>query len=293
MRSDDKDDELDRTSFGADSSGSDFPGERNEHDERKASDERNEREEFVGDYARDYGDLTDEQVDKAFADIESLFGDELSAGVANLGGQSDDTSVRDTIAGENDIDPLEAELFFNEELQEILGNTAQMAVIMTQIADPEFLAALCKLCEFDATCIRFEPGTAAVLHNCDNGAPEEAVKVLTDVMAGLSAVLFVNRASKITSKIWMDGKEGDDFPPLMVLSPMYDDVEDLLVGIQGVEDFVQAGLPVAYTSDFATVADAVDIIKKYLMPFPEWEPSWDNVDGDNDEDDDSRDSGAR
>lgn len=269
MHGDDKDDELARTSSGLDSS--DCGDERNDHNEKN------------DDQVRGYGDLTDltdEQVDKAFADIESLFGDELSAGVADFadltgdGDLSNEGDVDSKIVRESGIDPLEAQLFFNEELEGILGNTAQMAVIMTQVADPEFLAALCKLCEFDATCIRFEPGTAAVLHNRNNGAPEEAVKDLTDVMAGLSAVLFVNRASKITSKIWMDGKEGDDFPPLMVLSPMYDEVEDLLVGIQSVDDFVQAGLLVAYTSDFATVGDAVGTIKKYLTLPPAGDPLW-------------------
>ena len=84
-------------------------------------------------------DLSDAQVNAAFADIEKQFSDDFGA-------QLDD----------NLIDP-----HFNDELEGILGNKAKVALLLTNVAKAGILAAFCKGCGIDRKSTRLNSSHSA------------------------------------------------------------------------------------------------------------------------------------
>ena len=96
-------------------------------------------------------DLSDAQVNAAFADIEKQFSDDFGA-------QLDD----------NLIDP-----HFNDELEGILGNKAKVALLLTNVAKAGILAAFCKGCGIDAHCVEYNQGSFAILRDLEDDGPEQ------------------------------------------------------------------------------------------------------------------------
>lgn len=200
-------------------------------------------------------ELSDEQVNAAFADIEKQldpdFGKELD----------------DNLTDNYSIDPQ-----FDEELAGILGNKAKIAILLTQILDARFLAALCKLCDVDALVVGFSTGSGAIMHNTQGALPEEAAKNLSELIAGLSVVACVNRADKITATHWFNGKQANDFTPPMLFASVDDTIEDLMIGTETMDDLTVAGYSQVESSSFSNDQEAMDYIRSLMNnPYEERE----------------------
>ncbi|BDR54375.1 hypothetical protein KIMH_04860 [Bombiscardovia apis] len=190
------------------------------------------------------GHLSDEEIERALADFEremqsgqgSASGQELGQGPseAALDAESTDRLQSTDAAGANGIDPLAAGSF-DEELEGLIGNRAKAALIVTRLASAELLSAFCQISDISALCVDAPEGAVALLKNLDGDGPEAAVKDLTTVVSGLSAMLVVNRADKLEAKLWIEGRSGQSFPPPMVFASSADFVEDLLIGTSDVE----------------------------------------------------------
>lgn len=174
----------------------------------------------------DHGDdLSDDQVDAAFAAFEDEFKD-MGADVpapdapGATGGAGDGGSAGDDGEGS-----------FEDELAGLLGDKAKAALIITTLGSAELLAAFLALADVSALCVDGEQGACAVLRNLDGDGPEAAAHDLTVVVSGLSVVLAVNRASKLEAHMWMQGESSEQsFPPpvLFMSTPAW--AEDYLIG---------------------------------------------------------------
>ena len=125
----------------------------------------------------------------------------------------------------------ENSLSFDDELQGLLGNRAKVAVIITRLASARLFAAFCQLSDISAQCLASPQGAVAVLRNLDGDGPEAAIKDMTTVVAGMPAVLAINRADKLEATMYLQGKVGQTFAPPVLLTSTAPFVEDLLLGI--------------------------------------------------------------
>lgn len=190
-------------------------------------------------------DLSDAQVNATFADIEKQFSDDFGA-------QLDD----------NLIDP-----HFNDELEGILGNKAKVALLLTNVAKAGILAAFCKGCGIDAHCVEYNQGSFAILRDLEDDGPEQTASIISRAMEGVGAILCVNRADRLKITIWFAGEchPEEQIAPLF-LEAFDPTIEDLLIGVQKIEDLDVAGYVQADSRDFRTNKEA----KEFLMPYMEF-----------------------
>lgn len=138
-------------------------------------------------------------------------------------------------------------------LQQLLGEKASSAMLLTRVRDVDVLAAFAAICDIDAYCIADKTGAIAILKDLDGHHPEDAAQALTKLVNGMSVVLVVNRAGHIEAHQWVNAIQGESFPPPIVFMNSPALVEDVMVGQADVTDVVASG-------DF-TVIDTTDLNK--------------------------------
>lgn len=138
-------------------------------------------------------------------------------------------------------------------LQQLLGEKASSAMLLTRVRDVDVLAAFAAICDIDAYCIADKTGAIAILKDLDGHHPEDAAQALTKLVNGMSVVLVVNRAGHIEAHQWVNATQGESFPPPIVFMNSPALVEDVMVGQADVTDIVASG-------DF-TVIDTKDLNK--------------------------------
>lgn len=139
---------------------------------------------------------------------------------------------------------------FDQELEGLIGNRAKAAVMVTRLASAELLAAFCQLSDISAWCIQAREGAVAVLRNLDGDGPEAAIRDLTTVVSGLSAILAVNRADKLEVTLWINGQSGQTFAPPMLFASTADFVEDLMIGTTTVDRLREDGATMFDSGDY-------------------------------------------
>lgn len=183
--------------------------------------------------------LTDEEIERALAGFEQEFAEDQGSFSNSLENEKQGRPA----SFEDDIDMLGSDVF-DEELQGLIGNRAKVALVVTRLASAELLAAFCQLSDISAYCIDAPEGAVAVLKNLGGDGPEAAVKDLTTVVSGLSAMLVVNRADQLEAKLWIDGQAGQSFPPPILFAAAAPFVEDLLIGASDVPFLESQGMNV-------------------------------------------------
>ena len=103
----------------------------------------------------------------------------------------------------------------------------------------------------------------AVLHNLDGDGPEAAIKDLTTVVSGLSAVLVVNRADKLEATLYVQGQSGDSLSPPIVFASAPNFVEDVMLGLSSVDMLKQQGIHSSNSADL-TRDDAMAVIARHM-----------------------------
>mgnify|MGYP001353829026 CR=1 FL=1 len=133
---------------------------------------------------------------------------------------------------------------FDNELQELIGNKAKSAVMVTRLASADLLAAFCQIADIAAQCVASDQGAVAVLKTMNGDAPESAARDLTTVIAGMSTVLAVNRADKVEATIYLQGQPGEHIAPPILFASSPSFVEDLMLGMSNLDDLKATGLHV-------------------------------------------------
>ena len=159
----------------------------------------------------DLGDLGDIQVPD---DLSSLLGD------ADAGRVEADRAV---VPPDDDAVP--------DDLSELTAPRArELAVLLTQVADVEALAAACALTELDVAAVPSPVGALAVLRDPSDDSPENAAAAISKVIAGVPLVLVTRAQGHLTAVRYQDGQPQGNVPPGLVLSGAPEALEDLLTG---------------------------------------------------------------
>lgn len=239
-----------------------------------SDDRNNDFDDFQGfDESNDFGDLnadgmhfSEEELEAAMAGFEQEFKDAEATKderADNPPYKASDNAESSESSGIDDmLNAAEDSLKFEDELQGLLGNRAKVAVIITRLTSPRLLSAFCELSDISAQCIGSAQGAVAVLRNLDGDGPEAAVKDMTIVVAGMPAILAVNRADKLEATMYVEGKAGKTFAPPVLFTSTAPFVEDLMLGITDMNALEQADMTIFDSADLDRDA-AMSIIAEH------------------------------
>lgn len=239
-----------------------------------SDDRNNDFDDFQGfDGSKDFGDLnadgmhfSEEELEAAMAGFEQEFKDAEATKNERVDNPSSEASGNAESSESSGIDDMlnaaEDSLKFEDELQGLLGNRAKVAVIITRLTSPRLLSAFCELSDISAQCIGSAQGAVAVLRNLDGDGPEAAVKDMTIVVAGMPAILAVNRADKLEATMYVEGKAGKTFAPPVLFTSTAPFVEDLMLGITDMNALEQADMTIFDSADLDRDA-AMSIIAEH------------------------------
>jgi hypothetical protein len=113
---------------------------------------------------------------------------------------------------------------------------APAALVLTQVAAPEGLAAACAMSKVDVDSVPTEIGAVAVCRSLEPGGPERAAEVISGLLRNTPVVLLTHRDGQMTATRWAEGHPGDAVSPLLMLDGAPAVVEELLLGQTGAAD---------------------------------------------------------
>ncbi|WP_425954233.1 hypothetical protein [Xylanimonas sp. McL0601] len=134
-------------------------------------------------------------------------------------------------------DDLPEDFEIPDDLSELTApRERELAVLLTQVADAEALAAACALAELDVDAVPTPVGALAVLRAPAGDAPERAAAAISQLVAGVPLVLVTRTEGQLTAVRYQDGQAEGNVPPGLVLSGAPEALEDLLTGQLAVAD---------------------------------------------------------
>jgi hypothetical protein len=104
------------------------------------------------------------------------------------------------------------------------------AVVLTQVASPEGLAAACAMSSVPVDAVPTEIGALAVCRSTAPREPQRAAQVIWQVLRNTPVVLVVQRDGQMTATRWSGGTEGDELSPALMLDGAPAAVEQILLG---------------------------------------------------------------
>ena len=235
-------------------------GDERKNNERK-NNERKNNEANGDDSVR--ASFTDAELDNALAGFEREFQDESkenSDSENSKNAQSDGKNQENSTLDDAMRDIEEAS--FEEDLEGLLGNKAKVAMIITYVEPAQLLAAFCKMADVSAKCFDEEQVAVAILKNLKDNGPEEDVQKFVDFFRGMDVMLIVNRADKITAKIYQNGVEPQEIVAPMALAVWSRRVEDLAICMETVDTLAKQDVTMYDSDDLSNFA-AYKIFNKY------------------------------
>jgi hypothetical protein len=112
----------------------------------------------------------------------------------------------------------------------------ELAVLITQVAGAEPLAAACALAELDVLVVPSQVGALGVLRDTADDAPDHAATAVSKLVAGVPLVLATRWGEQLTCVRYADGEAEGELPPGLVLGGAPEVLEDLLTGQLQVAD---------------------------------------------------------
>ncbi|PZR55461.1 hypothetical protein DNL40_03700 [Xylanimonas oleitrophica] len=106
----------------------------------------------------------------------------------------------------------------------------ELAVLITQVAEAEALAAACSLADLDVDALPTPVGALAVLRDPSGEAPERAAAAVSQLVSGVPLVLVTRTEGQLTAFRYQDGQAEGKLPPGLVLGGAPDALEDLVTG---------------------------------------------------------------
>jgi len=126
----------------------------------------------------------------------------------------------------------ELDLVIPDDISSLLSPTSdpELAVLVTQIAGAEPLAAACSLAQLEIDAVPTEIGALAVLRALSGDAPQRAAAAVSTLVKGVPLILLTRRGEQLSATRWQDGVEGDVLAPGLVLGGAPEELEDLVTG---------------------------------------------------------------
>ena len=104
------------------------------------------------------------------------------------------------------------------------------AVVLTQVAVPEALAAACALQRLPVDAVPTAIGTLAWCRDTGVGAPAAVARAVSALLPAVPVLLLEQRDGQISASRWSGGAEGTVMSPGLVLDGAPAVVEQLLLG---------------------------------------------------------------
>lgn len=111
-----------------------------------------------------------------------------------------------------------------------MSEPAPAAVVLTQVAVPESLAAACAVSKVPVDAVPTPIGAVAVCRSLDPGGPEQAAQVISRLLRTTPVVLLTQRGGRMTAVRWSAGSPGEELSPALMLDGAPPEVEQLLLG---------------------------------------------------------------
>src|SRR5690606_10409101 len=87
------------------------------------------------------------------------------------------------------------------------GGPPPAALVVTQVALPEALAAACALQRVEVDVVPTPVGCVAVGRDVAEGAPAAVARAITSLLPGVPALLLEQRDGRVAAARWSDGAE--------------------------------------------------------------------------------------
>lgn len=110
------------------------------------------------------------------------------------------------------------------------------AVVLTQVAVPEALAAACALQKLPVDVVPTPIGCLAWCRDTTDGAPAAVARAVSGLLSTVPVLLLEQRDGQISASRWSGGTEGTAMSPGLVLDGAPAVVERLLLGQADVSD---------------------------------------------------------
>ncbi len=106
--------------------------------------------------------------------------------------------------------------------------TPSVALVVTQVAAPEPLAAACAIAHVEIDAVPTPVGAVAVLR--DPAAADAGAAAISQLLRQTPVVLLTRREGQIAAARWVGGARDDELPAGLVLADAPPVLEDLLLG---------------------------------------------------------------
>lgn len=107
---------------------------------------------------------------------------------------------------------------------------AAAAVVLTQVASPDVLAAACALHKVPIEAVPTPVGSVAVCRSTGEGDPEAAAAVISRLLTNTPVVLVVQRDGQMSASRWVGGQQGERLSAALMLDGAPPEIERLLLG---------------------------------------------------------------
>jgi hypothetical protein len=111
-----------------------------------------------------------------------------------------------------------------------------VALILTQVATAEALAAACAVNKVIVDAVPSPVGAYAVCRDASGDKPAALAQMLSALVKTVPLILFVSSGGHLTASKWQAGEKVDDLPAALVLDGAPHEFEDLLLGSSTVAD---------------------------------------------------------
>lgn len=112
----------------------------------------------------------------------------------------------------------------------------KIAIILTQVATAEALAAACAVNKIVVDAVTSPVGAYAICRDTSEGGPAELARAVSALVKSVPLILFEATGSQVKASQWQGGKRLGDMPAALVLDGAPHEFEDLLFGTASVHD---------------------------------------------------------
>ncbi|MBI9115441.1 hypothetical protein [Sanguibacter suaedae] len=112
----------------------------------------------------------------------------------------------------------------------------KVAVVLTQIATADALAAACAMSRIAVDAVTSPVGSYAVCRDASGDAPQELAKAVSALVRSVPLILFEAQDGQVSASQWQAGERTGSLAPALVLDGAPHELEDILLGARQVGD---------------------------------------------------------
>lgn len=111
-----------------------------------------------------------------------------------------------------------------------MSDERPVALLVTQVATAEALAAAAALAQVRLDAVATPIGAIGVCRDTAPGEPEAAAGTLSRMLPAVALILLVNRENQVSASRWQGGADAGPLAPALVMDGVPSEIGDLLLG---------------------------------------------------------------